>query len=108
MLSHPAQGPGNLHKRRIVCVCTSGSSSRQERKARRRAAGGLGGGTPGDPESMRARKSLRTQETVRRRMPRLDSWGLQTQIKENKNKGLQLSVSPARFPCSLFSRAGEC
>ena len=92
MFAHQAQAPG-----------------RKERKARRRAAGGLGGGTPGDPESMRARKSLRTQETVRRRMPRPDSWGLQTQIKENnKNKGLQLSVTPARFPCSLFSRAGEC
>ena len=44
MLSHPAQGPGNLHKRRIVCVCTSGSSSRQERKKGKAEGSGRAGG----------------------------------------------------------------
>ena len=111
MLSHPAQGPGNLHNE-TDCVFAHQARAPGAGKEERQGRGqweGRGGGTPGDPESIRARKSLKTRETVRGHTPRPDSWGLQTQIQENsKNKDLELPVSPARFPCSLFSRAGEC
>ena len=56
MFGHQAQAPGAGKK-----------------ETRRRAVEGTGGGSPGDPESICARKSLGTQEIVRGYVPRQDS-----------------------------------